>query len=329
MNRVGAEGKGESVWLAWFMIEVLDRFAQLSDRYERETEAQQYRERGRKLLTAIEQHAWDGDWYVRAYHDTGTALGSKDSQEAIIDSLPQSWAAIVGSGDPMRARLAMDSAWRELVLEKEGLALLFSPPFDGMGPDPGYIAGYPKGVRENGGQYTHAAIWQAMAWARLGEGDRALELLRMLNPIEHAQSPEESKRYAVEPYVVAADVYNLEGAVGRGGWTWYTGSAAWMYRVILEELLGLKVRGTVLELAPVIPRHWKGFTIRYRHGEAMYEIRVENPEAVGSGVSWVELDGRRLEKREIPLERGTGTHDVRVRMGGSNAKPRPAPAPSD
>jgi cyclic beta-1,2-glucan synthetase len=154
-----------------------------------------------------------------------------------------------------------------------------------------------------------------MAWARLGEGDRALELLRMLNPIEHAQSPEESKRYAVEPYVVAADVYNLEGAVGRGGWTWYTGSAAWMYRVILEELLGLKVRGTVLELAPVIPRDWKGFKIRYRHGEAMYEIRVENPEAVGSGVAWIDLDGRRLESLEIPLERGTGAHQVRVRMG--------------
>jgi cyclic beta-1,2-glucan synthetase len=319
MNRVGAEGKGESVWLAWFMIEVLDRFAQLSDRYDRETEAEQYRERGRQLLTAIEQHAWDGDWYVRAYHDNGTPLGSKDSQEAIIDSLPQSWAAIVGGGDPMRARQAMDAAWRELVQEKEGLALLFSPPFDGMGPDPGYIAGYPKGVRENGGQYTHAAIWQAMAWARLGEGERALDLLRLLNPIEHAQSPEESKRYAVEPYVVAADVYNLEGAVGRGGWTWYTGSAAWMYRVILEELLGLKVRGTVLELAPVIPRHWKGFKIRYRHGEAMYEISVENPEAVGSGVDWVELDGRRLENREIPLELGTGTHDVRVRMGGSTS----------
>ncbi|GMR09431.1 MAG: glucoamylase family protein [Anaerolineae bacterium] len=318
MNRVGAEGKGESVWLAWFMVEVLDRFAKLSERYERETEAEKYRERGRQLLTAIEQHAWDGDWYLRAYHDSGTPLGSKDSQEALIDSLPQSWAAIVGGGDPMRARQAMESARRELVLEKEGLALLFSPPFDGMGPDPGYIAGYPKGVRENGGQYTHAAIWQAMAWARLGEGDRALELLRLLNPIEHAQNPEQSKRYAVEPYVVAADVYNLEGAVGRGGWTWYTGSAAWMYRVILEELLGLRVRGTVLELSPVIPRDWKGFTIRYRHGDAIYEIRVDNPEGVGSGIDWVELDGRRLSNRQVPLERGTGTHEVRVRMGRSN-----------
>lgn len=315
MNRVGAEGKGESVWLAWFMVEVLERFAQLSDRYERETEAEQYRETGRQLLAAIEQHAWDGDWYLRAYHDRGTPMGSKDSEEALIDSLPQSWAAIVGRGDPERARRGMESAWQELVMEKEGLALLFSPPFDGMGPDPGYIAGYPKGVRENGGQYTHAAIWQAMAWARLGEGDRALRLLRMLNPINHANDPDRSRRYAVEPYVVAADVYNLEGAVGRGGWTWYTGSAAWMYRVILEELLGLKVRGTVLELAPVIPRDWEGFKIQYRHGDAIYEIQVENPDRVGSGVAWVDLDGRRLESREIPLERGTGTHTVRVRMG--------------
>ena len=315
MNRVGAEGKGESVWLAWFMVEVLNRFAQLSDRYERKTEAEQSREQSRQLLTAIEQHAWDGDWYLRAYHDNGTPMGSKDSQEALIDSLPQSWAAIVGSGDPKRARQAMESAWQELVLERERLALLFTPPFDGMGPDPGYVGGYPRGVRENGGQYTHAALWQAMAWARLGDGDRALRLLRLLNPIEHAQSPEESRRYAVEPYVMAADVYNLEGAVGRGGWTWYTGSAAWMYRVILEELLGLKVRGTMLELAPVIPRDWEGFKIRYRHGEAMYEIQVENPEAVGSGVAWTELDGRRLESREIPLERGTGVHQVRVRMG--------------
>ncbi|MCI0893161.1 MAG: glycosyl transferase, partial [Chloroflexi bacterium] len=315
MNRVGAEGKGESVWLAWFMVEVLERFAQLSDRYERETEAEQYRETGRQLLAAIEQHAWDGDWYLRAYHDRGTPMGSKDSEEALIDSLPQSWAAIVGRGDPERARRGMESAWQELVMEKEGLALLFSPPFDGMGPDPGYIAGYPKGVRENGGQYTHAAIWQAMAWVRLGDGDRALRLLRLLNPINHANNPDRSRRYAVEPYVVAADVYNLEGAVGRGGWTWYTGSAAWMYRVILEELLGLKVRGTVLELAPVIPRDWEGFKIQYRHGDAIYEIQVENPDRVGSGVAWVDLDGRRLESREIPLERGTGTHTVRVRMG--------------
>ena len=315
MNRVGAEGKGESVWLAWFMVEVLERFAQRSDRYERETEAEQYRETGRQLLAAIEQHAWDGDWYLRAYHDRGTPMGSKDSEEALIDSLPQSWAAIVGRGDPERARRGMESAWQELVMEKEGLALLFSPPFDGMGPDPGYIAGYPKGVRENGGQYTHAAIWQVMAWVRLGEGDRALRLLRLLNPINHANNPDRSRRYAVEPYVVAADVYNLEGAVGRGGWTWYTGSAAWMYRVILEELLGLKVRGTVLELAPVIPRDWEGFKIQYRHGDAIYEIQVENPDRVGSGVAWVDLDGRRLESREIPLERGTGTHTVRVRMG--------------
>ncbi len=312
MNRVGAEGRGESVWLAWFFAEVLIRFAELSERHGRAELAEQYRTRSRAIVEAIDRHAWDGDWYLRAFHDDGNLIGSHHNAEAQIDSLPQSWAVIAGGGDPDRARQALHSAWERLVLEDPGLSLLFDPPFDGAGPDPGYIAGYPPGVRENGGQYTHAAIWQAIAWFRLGDGDRALQLLQLLNPIRHSVA---TARYQVEPYVVAADIYNLEGQVGRGGWTWYTGSAGWMYRAVVEELLGMKVRGSVLEFDPVLPRGWKQVGVRYRHGEAIYSIELLNPEGAGAGVSSVELDGRRLPGARIPLERGTETHRVRVVLG--------------
>jgi cyclic beta-1,2-glucan synthetase len=211
----------------------------------------------------------------------------------------------------------MESAWRHLVREEEGLVLLFEPPFDRMEPSPGYIKGYPPGVRENGGQYTHAALWFAMALARRGDGERAAKMLRLLNPIEHTGNPEAAWRYGVEPYVIAADVYRLPGRIGQGGWSWYTGSAAWMYRAWVEEVLGLKIRGDQMRLDPVIPGWWHGFHLRYRHGEAMYEIQVENPEGCQRGVSWVEMDGRRLPDRVIPLERALVKHRILVHMGES------------
>ena len=316
MNLVGAAGRGESVWLAWFLVDVLDRMKYLSLlRGESELARTCSRQRS-TLIARIEKVAWDGEWYLRAFFDDGTPLGSSTNSEARIDSLPQSWARISGGGDEDRVRQAIDSAWHHLVHQEEGLALLFEPPFDRSDPSPGYIMGYPPGVRENGGQYTHAALWLAIALARSGEGEKAAGLLRLLNPIEHTGNLEAVERYRVEPYVIAADVYRLSGRSGRGGWSWYTGSAAWMYRAWIEEVLGLEIRGEEMRIIPVIPRHWEGFDLRYRHGKAIYEIHVENPDRCERGVAWIEVDGHRLPgQTPIPLRRGRSDHRVHVEMG--------------
>jgi cyclic beta-1,2-glucan synthetase len=315
MNLVGVGGKGESVWLAWFLVDVLQGMIELSDMLGRSEVSRTCEQQRKTLIQRIEGAAWDGEWYLRAFFDDGTPLGSSANKEARIDSLPQSWASLSGAADADRAEKAMESAWRHLVREEEGLVLLFEPPFDRMEPSPGYIKGYPPGVRENGGQYTHAALWFAMALARRGDGERAAKMLRLLNPIEHTGSPEAAWRYGVEPYVIAADVYRLPGRIGQGGWSWYTGSAAWMYRAWVEEVLGLKIRGDQMRLDPVIPKWWQGFRIRYRHGEAMYEIQVENPAGCQRGVSWVEMDGRRLPDGVIPMERALVKHRILVHMG--------------
>ena len=319
MNRVGTGGRGESVWLGWFLVGVLSDMAELAGRVGESDLAASYRQRSRQLAEQIEDSAWDGSWYLRAWFDNGSPIGSGANEEARIDSLAQSWAAISGAANPDRTAQALESAWRHLVREEEGLALLFTPPFDHTSPSPGYIQGYPPGVRENGGQYTHAAIWLAIALARLGDGERAARLLRLLNPIEHAREAPDVLKYGVEPYVIAADVYRLPGQLGRGGWTWYTGSAAWMYRAWVEELLGLRVSGETLTIDPVIPGRWPEYSLRYRHGRAIYEIQVENPEGVQRGVAWVEMDGRRLEGAVIPLERGSVKHRLRVRLGDAPA----------
>jgi cyclic beta-1,2-glucan synthetase len=312
---VGVGGTGESVWLAWFLVDVLRRMIELSDVQGLPDLGRTYEQQRKALAQRVEEAAWDGQWYLRAFFDDGTPLGSSASQEAKIDSLPQSWAYLSGAAGAERAKAAMDSAFQHLVMEDEGLVLLFTPPIDKMEPSPGYIKGYPPGVRENGGQYTHAALWFAMALARQGNGERAAKILRMLNPVEHARDSQAVWRYGVEPYVIAADVYRLPGRIGRGGWSWYTGSAAWMYRAWVEEVLGLKVRGDRLQLNPVIPGWWEGFRLRYRHGEAIYEIQVENPGRRERGVSVVELDGQHLPDGVVPLERGLVKHRVLVRMG--------------
>jgi len=328
MNRVGVGGRGESVWLGWFLVGVLNDMADLAGRVGESDLGSSYRQRSRQLAAQIEASAWDGSWYLRAWFDNGDPIGSGANEEARIDSLAQSWAAISGAAQPDRSSQALESAWRHLVREEEGLALLLTPPFDHTSPSPGYIQGYPPGVRENGGQYTHAAVWLAIALARQGDGERAARLLRLLNPIEHAREAPDVLKYAVEPYVIAADVYRWAGQLGRGGWTWYTGSAAWMYRAWVEELLGLRVSGETLAIDPVIPGRWPEYSLRYRHGQAVYEIQVENPEGVQRGVAWVEQDGRRLESAVIPLERGSVKHRLRVRLGnpppGAATPPRSA-----
>ncbi|GBE14033.1 N,N'-diacetylchitobiose phosphorylase [bacterium BMS3Abin14] len=328
MNRVGLGGKGESVWLAWFLVDVLRGFSELSRDRGRDEDSEAFRERAAGIAEAVEKSSWDGRWYRRAYFDDGTPLGSAQNDEDRIDSIPQSWAVISGGADGERSRQAVESAWDELVLKDEGLALLLTPPFDGSQKDPGYIKGYPPGVRENGGQYSHGAVWLAKALAGLGDGDRAVDLLTMLNPIEHAGDPEKMQRYRTEPYVMAADVYRLPGHVGQGGWTWYTGAAGWMYRVWIEDVLGIRVKGDRLMVDPVIPGSWDMFSVRYRRGKAIYEITVQNPDGVGKGVSWIEMDGRRLDENAVPLveEEEAGIveaaikHKILVRMGEGRIK---------
>jgi cyclic beta-1,2-glucan synthetase len=311
LNLVGAGGKGESVWLAWFLAHVLQDFAGLTEVRDPKA-ADLLRIRSNELIAKIDEEAWDGEWYTRAFFDDGSPLGSKSGDEAKIDSLSQSWAAITGGGSPERVRQAMDSVNEHLVREQDKLVLLFEPPFDSSPLQPGYIKGYPPGVRENGGQYTHGAVWVALAWARLGDGDQAVRLLEMMNPIRLASNAE---KYFVEPYVVAADVYSLEGRVGMGGWTWYTGSAAWMYRVWIEEILGLTIRGNQLRIEPVIPSGWEGFTIRYRFGRTLYVVKVQNPQRVQSGIESVTIDGSPVKEQYLTLVDDGEEHTVCVTLG--------------
>jgi cyclic beta-1,2-glucan synthetase len=296
MNRVGIEGKGESVWLAWFLISTLRKFA-VHAKKRGDTEIRdEVLAKANSYAEAVERSAWDGEWYRRAYFDDGSPLGSRTSDECKIDSIAQSWSVISGAGSPERTRIAMQSLNKYLVREDARLILLLTPPFDKTTHDPGYIQGYLPGVRENGAQYTHAALWAVLATALQGDGDRAFELFQMLNPITHSDSAKAVDIYKVEPYVVAADVYTAKGHLGRGGWTWYTGSASWMYRTALEAILGFRQRGEELFLEPCIPARWKKFTIEYRFRSSTYEITVENPDGLQRGTAELTVDGRSVEK---------------------------------
>ena len=317
MNRVGIGGKGESVWLGWFLHGALSGFAPLADARGESARAARFRAHAAELATALEAAGWDGDWYRRGYFDDGSPLGSAKSEECRIDSIAQSWSVISGAGDPSHSASAMAAAHAQLIRHGERLAVLFTPPFDRTSLDPGYIKGYPPGIRENGGQYTHAAVWMAIAFAMQGDGDTAAGVLSLLNPITRGATRAGIRRYKVEPYAIAADVYSVAPHVGRGGWTWYTGSAAWMYRAGLESVLGFRVRGAFLELDPCIPRSWPSFEVAFRFHSARYEIRVENPIRVSRGVAYAELDGKALAgaPTRISLEDDGATHSVRVVLG--------------
>jgi len=316
MNHVGDDGKGESAWLGWFLYASLAAFAPIAEERGEQARAQRWRQHSQALKEALDG-AWDGDWYVRAYFGDGTPLGSVTNAECRIDSIAQSWGVISGAGEHARTQRAMAAVEKYLLRREEGLMLLFTPPFDKARPNPGYIKGYPPGIRENGGQYTHAALWAALAYGMLGDGDKLGELLWLLNPVHHASTNAAIHRYKVEPYAVAADVYGSPPHVGRGGWTWYTGSAGWMYRVALENLLGFKVQGSSILLDPCIPRHWPGFDIRFRHGQSSYDIAVENPSRVNRGVAAAELDGVALSVKPlvIPLADDGKEHTVRLVLG--------------
>jgi cyclic beta-1,2-glucan synthetase len=316
MNRVGHEGRGESVWLGWFLLVNLREFAPIAEARGEGERAARWRSTAASLAASLDREAWDGEWYARAFFDDGTPLGSAKNDECQIDSIPQSWAVLSGAGDQERARQAMESVEKRLIRRDERLMLLFSPPFDRTALDPGYIKGYGPGIRENGGQYTHAATWSIAAFAMLGEGDKALELFNLLSPIHHANRRANTDRYKVEPYVVAADVYSERPHVGRGGWTWYTGAAGWLYRVGLEWILGFHKEGSALRIDPCIPREWKRFEIDFRHGSSRYRIRVENPKAVCRGVSRISLDGTVLAADAlIPLSDDGSEHRVEVVLG--------------
>lgn len=313
MNRVGVGGKGESVWLAWFLIDTCRRFAVHADARGDTAIAAKLRAQADEYRDAIESTSWDGEWYRRAYYDDGAPLGSHVNEECQIDSIAQSWSVISGAADPERQKIAMKSLHNRLVRYDGRLIMLLTPPFDRGSHDPGYIQGYLPGVRENGAQYTHAALWAVLATAMQGDGDRAFELYQMINPITHAMTPSDVERYKVEPYVVAADVYIAEGHLGRGGWTWYTGSASWLYRVGLEGILGFKKIGDRLMIDPCIPSSWNSFSIEYRHGSATYLITVDNPSHVNRGVAGITCDG--VECESISLEDDGQHHRATVVMG--------------
>ena len=312
MNRVGEGGKGESVWLGWLLLRTIELFAPLADRRASIGDAQRaarWREHALALTAALEEKAWDGEWYRRATFDDGTWLGSKHSDECRIDSIAQSWAVLSGAAAPARARQAMASVQKHLIREGDSLVLLFTPPFDKTWKEPGYIKGYPPGVRENGGQYSHAAMWAMLAFAKLGDGNAACRMFTLLNPINHALTPKQSQRYKVEPYVVAADVYGVAPHNGRGGWTWYTGAAGWMHRAGMEGILGIRREGDWLFVDPCISSEWPAFEASITLGETRYAIRVENPTQGNRGIKQALLD-------DAPLDCAEGS--VRLALDGGH-----------
>jgi cyclic beta-1,2-glucan synthetase len=323
MNRVGREGRGESVWMGWFLFSILDGWADIAEGRDEAGRATRWRAHRDRLRLALDAQAWDGEWYRRGWYDNGAPLGSKDSDECQIDALAQAWSVISGAAPRARAQRAMAAVEARLVSEPDELIRLLTPPFAHTPQDPGYIKGYVAGVRENGGQYTHAALWVVRAFAELGRRDLAARLLGMLSPVRHARDLAAARRYRVEPYVIAADVYGVAPHVGRGGWTWYTGSSGWMYRVTLESVLGVRLEnGNKLAVKPCIPDEWPGFRVVWRLPDASgtrVEIVVDNPDACSAGVVEAAYDGRpvRITRGEarVPLLRDGAAHRLEVRLG--------------
>ncbi|MDD4504625.1 MAG: glycosyl transferase, partial [Clostridiaceae bacterium] len=313
MSTVGNKGKGESVWLGWFLYDILMNFSELCSLKKDSNKADRYVNIAKEIAKAQEENAWDGNWYRRAYFDNGLALGSAENTECKIDSIAQSWAVISGAANPERAKEAIGAVEQYLIKNDDGLIMLLTPPFDEGNLEPGYIKGYLPGVRENGGQYTHAAIWVIMAFAIMGNGDKAWELFNMLNPINHANTMLEASRYKVEPYVMAADVYAVSPHTGRGGWTWYTGASGWMYNVGIQQILGFKKKGDIIVFEPCIPKDWTEYNIKYRHNkDTTYNIIVRNPKGVSNGSVVIFLDGRKLDGNEIPLTEDGMEHAAEI-----------------
>jgi cellobiose phosphorylase len=313
MNMVGNQGKGESIWLGFFLFEVLTQFIKIAELRDDFEFVELCRNAAKKIQQNIEKNGWDGEWYLRAYFDNGLPLGSSGNDECQIDSISQSWSVLSGAGDPVRSRKAMESVSERLVRHEHSLVQLLDPPFDKSDLNPGYIKGYVPGVRENGGQYTHAAIWTAMAFSKLGENKKAWEIFSMINPVNHARSPEEIARYKVEPYVVAADVYALSPHIGRGGWTWYTGSAGWMYRLIMESFLGLRLETDKLYIEPCIPPDWDSYIINYRYRDTKYRIKVIQLQEDNTKTALL-VDGAEVQDNYIHLVNDCQEHIAEVML---------------
>jgi cellobiose phosphorylase len=310
MDKVGILGKGESVWLAFFLYDILMLFIEVAEARRDSGFAQRCRSQADELARNIERHAWDGNWFLRAYFDDGTPLGSASNPECQIDSIAQSWSVLSRAAEPRKARIAIMSAERRLVIRERGIIQLFDPPFDKSSLNPGYIKGYAPGVRENGGQYTHGAIWMIMAFAFLKDHKRTWELLQMINPIHHANNPEQVARYRVEPYVIAADVYGIAKQSGRGGWTWYTGSAGWMYQLVLQSFLGIHREKDRLCFDPCLPAEWASTAVHYRYQESVYHILTERGSAFGSAALRVRLDGAEQPDHYVLLINDGREHQV-------------------
>jgi len=315
MNLVGRGGRGESVWLAFFLYDVLTQFSALARAHGDAAFSVRCLEQAAQLQLNIERHAWDGEWYRRAYFDNGEPLGSQLNAECQIDSLPQSWSIISGAGDPLRSRHAMNRVNERLVHRSGRLIQLFDPPFDKSDLNPGYIKGYIPGVRENGGQYTHGAIWTVTAFAMMGETDRAWELFRLLNPVNHGATAEQIATYKIEPYVVAADVYAMAPHVGRGGWSWYTGSAGWMYRLLVETLLGVNREGDQLRLTPRLPKDWPGFKVHYRFRRSVYHITITRVASDSTEAGSLSVDDTALAGSTIHLVDDEKEHFAEMKVG--------------
>jgi cyclic beta-1,2-glucan synthetase len=314
MNRVGPAGRGESVWLGFFLHSVLSDFVLLCRMRKDKVRGDRYLNEARRLAAKLER-SWDGEWYRRGYYDDGTPLGSAQNDECSIDSISQSWAVLSGAVPIRFAERAMDAVRTSLIARGSQMLLLLNPPFDRSAQDPGYIKGYPPGIRENGGQYTHAAVWIVMALARLGCGDEAAEFFHMLNPVSHSRTAADVSRYKTEPYVMAGDVYARSPHAGRGGWSWYTGAAGWMYRAGIESILGLRRRGETFVVDPCIPTSWPEYRIDWRFLDSRYEITVSNPTRRGRGVAKATLDGAAVDAAAIPLLNDGRTHDVQIVLG--------------
>ena len=311
MNLVGLGGRGESVWLGFFLYDVLQRYGDLAEIRQDAATAALCREQSAKLKQNLNDHAWDGEWYLRGYFDSGETLGSHVNAECQIDAIAQSWSVLSGAGTPERTASAMQSVDKYLVDSDAGLIKLLTPPFDGNGPNPGYIRGYLPGVRENGGQYTHGAIWAVMAFARQGNTERAWQLMSMINPVNHSLTPEAVSRYKAEPYVISADIYSVDPHSGRGGWSWYTGSAGWTYRLITESLLGITRHGDAISIHSKLPQDWPEITVTYQQGSSRYLITVRR----STGEYCVTLDGTPLAGDKIPLNDDGVEHRVEVELG--------------
>ena len=312
-SEVGKNGKGESVWLGFFLYTILDRFIELCKYKNDEDRAIKYEEVKNQLKKNLNTNGWDGRWYKRAFMDDGNILGSMENDECRIDSIAQSWSIISNAGDNDKKYISMESLENHLIDKENGIIKLLDPPFDKGKFEPGYIKAYMPGVRENGGQYTHAAIWVILAEAMLGFGDKALELYRMINPIEHSRTKDASKKYKVEPFVVPADIYGAGNMAGRGGWTWYTGSASWYYKVGLENILGLKVEKGYIIFVPCIPKDWKEYEIKYKWKESIYNIVIKNPNGKNCGVEKVILNDLEVENK-IKLDGSNNIYNIEVIM---------------